>query len=43
MDIAALVSFAILLVGWIAAPDRPRRPERAMTEVSTPEPRPSAA
>ena len=24
MVIAALVSFAILLVAWIAAPDRPR-------------------
>lgn len=25
MVIAALVSFAILLVAWILAPDRPRR------------------
>ena len=26
MVIAALVAFAILLVAWIAAPDRPARP-----------------
>lgn len=43
MDIAALVSFAILLVGWIAAPDRPRRPGHTTAEVPTPEPHPSAA
>ena len=38
MDIAALASFAILLVAWIVAPDRPRP-----TLIARPEPEPEAA
>ncbi|HET9416232.1 MAG TPA: hypothetical protein VFP30_01700 [Candidatus Limnocylindria bacterium] len=29
MELAALASFAVLLIGWIVAPDRPR-PMRAV-------------
>ena len=40
MELAALVSFAILVVAWIIAPDRPR----ALRAVETPmqEPQPEA-
>ena len=41
MDIAALASFALLLIGWIVAPDRQRAPEPIETVV--PEARPIAA
>jgi hypothetical protein len=42
MVIAALVSFAILLVAWIIAPDRPRS-AAAVVETSMPEAQPAAA
>ena len=41
MVIAALVSFAILLVAWIVAPDRPRT--GAAVEIVTAEAEPIAA
>ena len=41
MVIAALVSFALLLIAWIVAPDRQRAPEPIETAV--PEVRPVAA
>lgn len=41
MVIAALVSFAILLIAWIAAPDRPR--PAAAPEVVAAEAQPMAA
>jgi hypothetical protein len=41
MVIAALVSFAILLVAWIVAPDRPRT--AAAVEIITPGAEPIAA
>ena len=41
MDIAALASFALLLIAWIIAPDRQRTPEPIETAV--PEARPVAA
>ena len=43
MDIAALASFAILLVAWIAAPDRPRPIEVVATEPAAPEVQPLSA
>ena len=41
MEIAALASFALLLIGWIVAPDRQQAPEPA--EIAAPEARPIAA
>jgi hypothetical protein len=41
MDIAALASFAILLIAWIVAPDRQRAPEPM--EAAVPEGQPLAA
>ena len=41
MVIAALASFALLLIAWIVAPDRQRAPEPI--EASVPEARPVAA
>ena len=41
MDIAALASFALLLIAWIVAPDRQRTPEPIETPV--PEAQPVAA
>ena len=43
MVTAALVSFAILLVAWIAAPDRPPRPELLEDGAPVTEARPLAA
>jgi hypothetical protein len=43
MDIAALASFALLLLAWIVAPDRPRRTEVRATEPAAPEAQPLAA
>lgn len=43
MVIAALVSFAILLAAWMAAPDRPRRDEMLDAEAPAPESHPLAA
>ena len=40
MVIAALVSFAILLVAWIIAPDHPRT-ETPQVETPMPEPQPA--
>jgi hypothetical protein len=37
MELAALVSFAILMIAWIVAPDGPRSPAPA-PEVDTPMP-----
>jgi hypothetical protein len=37
MELAALVSFALLVIAWIAAPDGPRAPAPA-PEVDTPMP-----
>ena len=42
MDIAALISFGILLVAWILAPDRPRATTRAV-EAPMPEAQPATA
>ena len=42
MVIAALVSFGILLVAWIVAPDRPRTPA-SVVEIPMPEAQPAAA
>ena len=42
MDIAALISFGILLVAWILAPDRPRAATRAV-EAPMPEAQPATA
>lgn len=41
MDIAAVASFALLLIAWIVAPDRQRTPEPIETAV--PEAHPVAA
>jgi hypothetical protein len=41
MDIAALASFALLLIGWIVAPDRQCAPEPVA--ITAPETRPIAA
>jgi hypothetical protein len=41
MDIAALASFALLLIGWIVAPERQRASEPV--EIVPPEARPVAA
>lgn len=41
MDIAALASFALLLIAWMVAPDRQRAP--APVETAAPEARPIAA
>lgn len=41
MEIAAIASFALLLIAWIVAPDRQRAPEP--TETAIPEARPVAA
>ena len=41
MVIAALVSFAILLVAWVVAPEGPRTPS-ATIETPMPEPQPAA-
>lgn len=41
MVIAALASFALLLIAWIVAPDRQRAPEPIETAV--PEAHPAAA
>jgi hypothetical protein len=41
MEIAALVSFAILMIAWIVAPDGPRTPREAV-ETPMPEPQPAA-
>lgn len=41
MEIAALASFAVLLIGWIVAPDRQRAPEPM--EAAVPESQPLAA
>ena len=41
MEIAALASFALLLIAWIVAPDRQRAPEPMETVV--PEGQPLAA
>lgn len=41
MVIAALLSFAILLIAWVFAPDRQRAPEPI--ETAPPEARPVAA
>ena len=41
MDIAALASFALLLIAWIIAPDRQRAPKPLETAV--PEVQPVAA
>ncbi len=38
MELAALASFALLVVAWIVAPDRPR----TLRAVETPEPQPEA-
>lgn len=38
MELAALASFAILLVAWIFAPDRPRAAAAAKTGMLDPEP-----
>ena len=43
MDIAALASFAILLVAWIVAPDRPRPTVVARPEPEVAETQPLAA
>lgn len=43
MVIAALVSFGILLVAWIAAPDRPKSIEMAEAQPAPAEPRAMAA
>jgi hypothetical protein len=42
MEIAALISFAVLLVAWIMAPER-GAPERAAVTATEPEPLPVAA
>jgi len=41
MEIAALASFALLLIAWVVAPDRQRTP--ASIETVTPEASPLAA
>jgi len=41
MDIAALASFALLLIAWIVAPDRQRAP--MPVETAVPEVHPVAA
>ena len=41
MDIAAVASFAVLLIAWIVAPDRQRAPESM--EAAVPEATPIAA
>jgi hypothetical protein len=43
MDIAALASFAILLVAWVVAPDRPRPTIVRRAEPEAPEAQPLAA
>ncbi|MDQ2673077.1 MAG: hypothetical protein M3Y40_00290 [Chloroflexota bacterium] len=40
MELAALSSFAILVVAWIIAPDRPR--STTAIEAAVPEPEPEA-
>ena len=42
MEIAALVSFGILLVAWIVAPDRPRATP-PVVEAPMPEAQPATA
>lgn len=42
MVIAALISFAILLITWVIAPDRPRTPA-SVVEAPMPEAQPAAA
>lgn len=41
MEIAALVSFGILMIAWIVAPDGPRTPTEKV-EAPMPEPQPAA-
>jgi hypothetical protein len=43
MVIAALASFALLLIAWIVAPDRQRAPTPEPIETAVPEVRPVAA
>jgi hypothetical protein len=43
MEIAALASFAVLLIAWIAAPDRPRPVREVKPEPAASETQPLAA
>lgn len=43
MELAALASFAILLIAWVIAPDRPRIVRTAPESVTEPMPEPIAA
>jgi hypothetical protein len=43
MELAALASFALLVLGWIVAPDRPRPAVVARTDIEPAEAQPLAA